>query len=79
MSALAKRTPKIYIDKDNYDVFDTLNGPFVEKLPQGQVKDTAENRLNAALACLYSVAIQLRNTQNNVTELEKRIQALENK
>jgi hypothetical protein len=79
MSALGKRPPTIYLDKDNQDVFDTLNETFMNTLPQGMVSDTKDNRLSAALVCLYSVAKQLVATNNRVYELSKRIETLENK
>jgi len=58
----------IFIDKTNYDVFDTLN-PI--SLPSGMVQDTPENRANAALACVYSLARQLRSTQNDLDALKQ--------
>ena len=69
MSALANKKT-IFIDKNNYDVFDTLN-PIADSLPSGKVEDTQENRINAALACVYSLARQLRSTQNELHELKQ--------
>ena len=61
---------QILINKDNSDIFDTLNEPFVNALPKGMVADTQANRLNAALACVYQLAKQVRNLQIKVYELE---------
>lgn len=68
MSAVKKT---IFIDKNNFDVFDTLNESFMNSLPKGTVSDTQENRINAALACVYSLAKQLRRTQNELYELKQ--------
>ena len=63
-------TKKIFVDKNNYDVFDTLN-PIAKSLPSGMVEDTQENRINAALACIYSLARQLRNTENELSNIKE--------
>ena len=57
---------QIYVNKDNFDIFDTLNEPFMESIPNGMVTDTQENRLNAAIACIYSLAKQLRETKHEL-------------
>ena len=62
---------QIFVDKDNFDIFDTLNEPFMESLPKGMVADTQENRLKAALACIYSLGMQLRKTRNDLYELKQ--------
>lgn len=51
-------------------MFDTLNGPFMDSIPKGMVKDNQGNRLNAALACIYQLARQLRAVQNELYELK---------
>ena len=63
---------RILVDINNYDVFDTLN-PIVNSLPKGMVEDTLENRVNAALACIFSLARQLRETQNKLSNLQDSI------
>lgn len=71
MSALANRTQTLYINANN-DAFDTLI-PILHTLPNGRVPDNKDNRLNAALACIYSVAMELRETKNKIDELEQRL------
>ena len=72
MSVLArsKSQQKIFIDANNYDVFDTLNGPFIASLPSDSVPDTPENRANAALAVCYQLAVQVRQLRREVNELK---------
>ncbi len=67
---MSRITPKIYIDKDNRDVFDTLNRPFMHSVPNGMVNDNMEGRLNAALACIWQLARQVRELENKVSSLK---------
>ena len=65
------RDPQIYINKDNQDVFDTLNGRVMASVPTGMVNDDMEGRLNAALACIYQLARQVRQLENKVSSFQR--------
>lgn len=66
---MSKITPKIYIDKDNSDVFDTFNNSFMNSVPKGMVNDNMEGRLNAALACIWQLARKVKALENKVYSL----------
>lgn len=73
-------TLMIYINKDNGDVFETLNEPFRNTLPGGgggRYRDSESNRMKAALACICILGRQLRAAQNSVYELTRRVESLE--
>ena len=64
---------QIYVDKDNLDIFDTLNEPFMESIPKGMVADTQENRLKAAIACIYSLTKQVITLTKEVITLQNAV------
>ena len=84
MSALARSYyPHIFVDPNNNDVFDTLAMPIVKSLPIGNLPDTPENRLSAALAVSYQLGRKVARLQNKVStlegELDDKVERLEGK
>jgi len=79
MSRLAAQDkPKIFVSKDNQDIYDTLN-PILGNygtspaLPykEGMVTDCVASRLNAAFACIYQLKETINRLERRVRELEQ--------
>lgn len=67
-----KPSQKIFISKNNYDIFDTLNGPIMDTISDGTVELNMENKVNDALACIYQTYKQLRQERENIYQLKKK-------
>ena len=67
---------KILVEYENDDIFDTLNEPIMQSIQTGLLDDTHENRINAALCCIYSLTKQLHKEQQEMRELKGRMAQL---